>query len=128
MWASNSLVVKRQSLTGAICLSLSGEVDLANASELLAHFKAVVQAEDNLIVDMSGLRYLDSSGIKALLNAYQQFTQIKRRMVLAAAAPWVHRILTITGLDQLMPMFPTVEEALSNIRLGHDSPLPLAGS
>ena len=128
MRPSSNLIVTRQSLTGAICLSISGELDLANVWELRAHFKAVVQAEDNLIVDMSGLQYLESSGIKALLNAYQHLTQINRRMVLAAAAPRVHRILTIMALDQLMPIFLTVEEALGNIRLVHDSHLPLAGS
>jgi anti-sigma B factor antagonist len=103
-------------------------VDLANASELQAHLKAVVQAEENLIVDMSNLRYLDSSGIKVLLEAHQQFTQIKRRMVLAAAAVTVQKVLNITGIDQLISMFPTVEEALNNIRLGNDPQLPLAGA
>jgi anti-sigma B factor antagonist len=128
MRPSSSLIVKRQSLTDAICLSVSGEVDLANASELRAHLKAVVEAEEDLVVDMSGLRYLDSSGIKVLLEAHQQITQIKRRIVLAAPAVPVQKVLNITGIDQIIPMFPSVEEALYNIRLGSDPHLPLAGA
>jgi anti-sigma B factor antagonist len=123
-----NLIVQREPRTGAICLLVKGEVDLANASELQAHLNAVVRAEENLIVDMSNLRYLDSSGIKVLLEAHQQFTAIKRRMVLAAAVVTVQKVLNITGIDQLISMFPTVEEALNNIRIGNDPQLPLAGA
>jgi anti-sigma B factor antagonist len=126
--ASSGLIVKRQPLIDAICLSVSGEVDLANAPDLLAHFKAVAQADDNLIVDLSALRYLDSTGIKALLDTYQQFAQAKRQMVLAAATTMVQKVLAITGVDRIVPSFPTVEEALSNIRTHNDPPLALAGS
>src|SRR5579864_6235026 len=66
---SNQLVVRRQELGGAVCLILTGELDLASVATLQAHFKAIAQSEDHVIVDLSGLRYIDSTGAKTLLDA-----------------------------------------------------------
>lgn len=52
-----------------ICLAIVGEVDLANTSELLVHFKAVAANDRHLIVESSGLRYIDSSGIRVLVES-----------------------------------------------------------
>jgi anti-sigma B factor antagonist len=121
-----TLTVKRRSLTGAICVSVSGEVDLANASELLGHLNAVAEADDHLIVDLSGLRYIDSSGIRALVDAHRLFTTVKRQMVLAATMGTVKKVVNIVGVDQMVPMFPTVDGALSALRRSDMLPLPQA--
>ena len=100
-------------LDGIICLSVIGEIDLANAAEFSAQLKIATQSDGRgVILDLRELRYIDSSGIKVLLRAQET----GRKIVLAATVPSVYRILTITGLDQLMLMFPTVEEALRNLR------------
>jgi anti-sigma B factor antagonist len=116
----NGLVVRRQPLDGAICLSLSGEVDLANGSDLRAHFKAVAQNDGNLIVDMSELRYIDSTGIKTVVDAHSTFKQTKRRMVRAAVPPTIQKILNITGVDRLVPVFASIEAALEEF--AYDGP------
>ena len=111
----NGLVVKRQPLTGAVCLSLSGEVDLANASDLRAHLDAVAENDNNLIVDMSELRYIDSSGIKTLVDAHRRLGQAKRKMALAAVTPTVQKILSIVGVDRVVPIFPSIDAAFKNL-------------
>ena len=111
----NGLVVKRQALNGAVCLSLSGEVDLANASDLRAHLKAVARNDTDLVVDMSEIRYIDSSGVKAFLDAHLTFKEAKRRMVLAAVTPTVWKILNILGVDQVVSVFATIEAALNDL-------------
>lgn len=119
MRSFSDLVVRRRPLDdGVVCLSLDGEVDLANASDLRAHLKAVAQNNANLVVDMSKLRHIDSSGIKAILDAHQTFGQVKRRMVLAATTPTVQKTLTILSVDRIVPVFATVEAALSDL-VGH---------
>ena len=114
----NGLVVRRQPLAGAVCLSLTGEVDLANASDLRAHLKAVARNDNNLIVDMSELRYIDSSGIRTLIEAHHTFKQTRRKMVLAAVTPSVQKIFSIVGMDRIMPVFVSIEAALKDLN-GH---------
>ena len=114
--SSNTLVCHREDLDGSATLALSGELDLANVSLLEAHLKAVAQAELNLVVDLSGLRYIDSSGINALLVAHRTFTQIKRRMMLAAPSAMTTKILSITGVNLVVPIFQNVDGALKRFR------------
>jgi anti-anti-sigma factor len=111
----NGLIVRRQPLDGAVCLSLSGEVDLANASDLRAHLKAVAQNDTNLILDMGDLRYMDSSGIQTLVDAHRTFKQTNRQMALASVPPMIQKILNITGVDRLVPVFASIETALKGL-------------
>jgi anti-sigma B factor antagonist len=111
----NGLVVRREPHDGAVCLLLSGEVDLANADDLRAHLDAVAQNDNNLIVDMAELRYIDSSGIKTLMDAHRIFKGTKRQMVLAAVPPTVQRILDIVGVDRMVPVFASIEAALKDL-------------
>jgi len=97
-------------LNGVICLSVAGEIDLANAPEFSAQLKVAMESDGRgLILDLRELWYIDSSGIKSIFNARQS----GRRIVLAGVAPHVKRILTIAGLHELVRMFPTIEEAVS---------------
>ena len=100
-------------LDGIICLSVIGDIDLANAAEFATQLEVATQSDGRgVILDLRELRYIDSSGIKVLLEA----KGTGRGIVLVAVSPLVHRILSILNLDQLMPMFSTVEEALRSLR------------
>jgi anti-sigma B factor antagonist len=112
----DALVCHQQRLEGAVCLSLSGRVDLATIPVLEQHVQSIAQADDNLIVEMSGVRYIDSSGWKALLDAARRFGRRDRWIALVAIPPGILRVLEIVGVARAVPVFPTVEEALRNLR------------
>src|SRR5579864_6729443 len=113
---SNQLVVRRQELGGAVCLILTGELDLASVATLQAQFKAIAQLEDHVIVDMSGLRYIDSTGAKALLDAHRLLSRTGRRIALAAVQPMARRIIDVMGIEKAILVFPTVDDALKSLR------------
>lgn len=114
-WSSH-LTCARRNLDGAVCLALSGELDLASVSELQAQFKDLARTEDDVIVDMSGLDYIDSTGAKTLLDAHRQLSRTGRRIVLAAVQAMARRIIDVMGLGKAIPIFPTVEAALEYLR------------
>ncbi|HKX17338.1 MAG TPA: STAS domain-containing protein [bacterium] len=99
-------------LDGAACLAVSGELDLAGVATFLGYLRRANDAHDNVIVDLSGLLYMDSAGINALLDAQRRFTQTGGRIVLAAPSPRIRRILRIVTLDAVIPIFPTVDDAV----------------
>ncbi len=113
---SNQLECRRVDHEGAVCLVLSGELDLASIATLQAQFKAVAQREDDLVVDMGGLRYIDSSGAKALLDAQRLLARSKRRIVMANVQPMARRIIDVMGIEKAIPIFPTVEAALEDLK------------
>jgi anti-anti-sigma factor len=65
---------------------------------------------------MQGLRYLDSTGVNALLDGHRSLSRENRRMVLVGASAMVRRILSVLSIEKMMPLFSTVEEALRYMR------------
>jgi anti-sigma B factor antagonist len=111
----DGVVCKEQRLANAVCLSVSGELDLASVPSFLGHLGRASEATENVIIDLRGLLYIDSAGINTLLDAHQRFTRAGRRIVLAAPSPMMERILKIVSLEQMVPVFPTVEAALASL-------------
>ena len=99
-------------------MALTGELDLASVSTLQGQLTAAAETELHLILDLSGLRYIDSTGSKAFLDAHRMFARRGRRLVLAAVSPMTFKILNLIGVDKVIPIFPTVDAALRH--LGED--------
>lgn len=119
---SNGLHSTQRYLDGAVVLSISGEVDLANASSLRAQLKAAIETRKHLIVvDLKDLRYIDSCGIHALLDTHHAVARNGCSIALAAVPSMVQRIFKIVGLAQMIPVFPTVETAVESLRRGENA-------
>lgn len=113
---SDALHFAQRHLDGVVVLSVHGEVDLANESSLRAQLRMAIETGAHLIVvDLMDLRYIDSCGIKALLDVHRSFTYDGRSMVLAGAPPMVQRVLDILHLEQVIPVFPRVETAVESL-------------
>lgn len=100
----DGLLKVRQSPEGRrLRLAFDGELDLANAktAERLLQDALVLQAE--VILDLRGLDFLDSSGI-ALLVAAMCGANGGKLTFLPSEALEVQRVLRLTGLDQWMPL------------------------
>jgi|SRR2546423_252561 anti-sigma B factor antagonist len=93
-------------------VAMPAEIDVANADEI---HRALVSAASLgapvLIVDMSGTTFCDSAGVHAIIAAYKQAAAVDTQLRLVA--PAVMRILTLVGVDQLVPLYPTLQAALA---------------
>ena len=99
----------------AIVVSLHGEVDLHSSPDVHQRLLAVAaQAPRLLVVNMSELRFIDSSGVGVLVDVFRRMRTYGGRMALAGAVPRVRSVFEITKLDQFFTMFATEEEALAS--------------
>lgn len=114
--ASNMLHCAQQCLDGVVVVSFSGEVDLANVSSFRVQLDTAAETAENLVLDLRDLRYIDSSGIKALLDVHCALARGGRSILMAAVPPMMRRMLEIVGLKQVIPVFPTVEAAVESLR------------
>jgi anti-anti-sigma factor len=62
-----------------------------------------------VVLDLAAVTFLDSTTINVVLRAHGV---LGPRLRLAALSPFVERVLGITGISDLLPVFPTVGEAL----------------
>ncbi|MGC4804672.1 STAS domain-containing protein [Micromonospora sp. DT233] len=81
-------------------LAVTGEIDLATSGELTAALADALEGPPlaALEVDFSGVRFLDSSGILALLRAHGRAARQGCRLTVTDVQPTVRRVLEITGV------------------------------
>lgn len=95
-------------------ISVPAEIDMANADLVRDDLLSVLnRGPATLIVDMGGTTFCNSSGVNALIRAHRRATACESDMRLVATAPAVRRVLSITGLDHLIEVYPSVAAALS---------------
>jgi anti-anti-sigma factor len=85
-------------------VSLRGEFDLAYATQVERELKRV-EATDarSIILDLSGLTFVDSTGIRLILEAQARSQQDAKRLVLLRAPQMVQRVFMIAGVEQMLP-------------------------
>ena len=99
-------------------VELSGEADVTNSDQLRDLLDAEVAKEPgHLIIDLSGLRFMDSSGLHALLRANRGLDRQGGVLSLVAPQEAVARMLRLTAADRLIPVYATVEEATASLGL-----------
>lgn len=84
-------------------VALVGDVDTVTCAEVVALLVEAVDrsSSDVVLVDVSGVTFLDSSGLGALVAARNHATGSGKRIVLVEVPPRVLTVLNITGLDQV---------------------------
>src|ERR1700759_596449 len=94
---------------------LAGEVDATNSDELYGVLESVVTQQPRLlIVDMSELSFMDSTGLRMLLRSTRALDQQGGVLALAAPQIAVARVLQLTRADQLIPVYDSVAAAIAD--------------
>ena len=97
---------------------VSGEVDMSHEEELRRELRAAVEADaKGVVVDLTECEFIDSTGIRALLLSrdQQQSEGAFGRLAVAASSEQILRILSVMGIEKVIPIRPTVEEAAAEL-------------
>ena len=94
-------------------LTISGRLALGTEVERLdaAVNELLKKGQKKLVFDISGLEYCDSSGVGMLVSSLTKVRKAGGELKMAGANQRIQRILKMTGVDALMPMFASVTEA-----------------
>jgi anti-sigma B factor antagonist len=93
-------------------IALSGEADVTNSDQLRDLLDAeVAKQPGHLIVDLSGLGFMDSSALHALLRANRALDRAGGVLSLVAPQEPVARVLSLTAADRLVPVYTSLAEA-----------------
>jgi len=93
-------------------VDLEGAIDLYNSHSLRTKLFEALSATPRLLLNMSGIRYIDSSGIATLIEVLKQARTLQKDFVLFAMATAVHDVLKLTNLLGVFRAFDTEEHAL----------------
>lgn len=107
------LEIDLRPVEAAVVVELDGELDLASAPDLRARLLELVNKRPELVVlDLSKLSFVDSTGISLFVVAHQRFAESGIPFRLAGATPAVRRLLEITKLDELFSLYDAPDAAL----------------
>jgi anti-anti-sigma factor len=87
---------------GGVVVALSGELDLAGERELEAALEAAHESGAPLTIDLSGLEFIDSSGLRVLVKHHNRATTDGFTYRLIPGPPQVHRTFVLCGLDRTL--------------------------
>ena len=98
---------------GARILSFRGDLDFYGAPELAPLIsEAARRGHHRVVIDLTDVGYVDSTGLAVLLNAKRRLTRLRGRMVIASDQESLLRLIHITRLGEDLDVRPSVEEAL----------------
>ncbi len=97
---------------GAIVIAFEGDIDLECSAEVRSLLLDCVSREPVVVVDMSGVDVIDSSGVATFLEANQNARKKEGTFVLAAVGETVLRVLKLARLDGLLTLADSVAEGL----------------
>lgn len=93
-------------------VELAGEADVTNSDALREVLEAeVAKQPGTLIIDLSGLRFMDSSALHVVLRASRAMDRQAGVLALASPREPVAKMLRLTAADQLIPVYASVSEA-----------------
>ena len=95
-------------------LPLEGEIDLHVSPNVTASLRMMIEKKPKqLIVDLSRVTYIDSSGLAALIEGMQNTEEYGGKFALAGLQETIRTIFEIARLDQVFQIFPDVDTALA---------------
>jgi anti-sigma B factor antagonist len=109
--------ITRRSESGIPVLGLSGRLNQASADALHAAAMEIAgdEAHRALVIDMGGVDFIASVGIRSLIRPSQSLAMRGGRLAVANLNPQIGDFFKLTGLDQMFRVYPTVAEAVRDI-------------
>ena len=100
---------------GWTVLAVAGEVDAYTAPQLRERLAGLAaDGRSRVIVDLSGVEFIDSSALGALVAGMRQFEGQGSLMVLCCAQPRILKVLEIAGLTKVFTVYDDLETALAS--------------
>ncbi len=108
------LSVSTRDEAGRTIVAATGEVDVYTAPVLDEALSGVVSGgATRVVVDLSGVDFLDSTGLSVLVKALKRVRDADGSLDVVVTAERVAKVFRITGLDQVIPVHPSLADALA---------------
>ncbi len=103
-------------------IAVTGEIHVSTAPEFSRRLNsAIARGKTAVVLDLTGVEFIDSTGLSVLLNGLRRVTRQRGRMAIVCTNPTVLRLFEITRLDSTFDIHATLEDALETARGGYAS-------
>ena len=96
---------------------ITGDIDLESSPKLREFLKPLSSKKTPLLLlDFSGVNYIDSSGLATLIEYFQAVQGFKGKLALASLSPRVKNVFEIVRLEQIFSLHPDIPSALAALK------------
>ena len=101
---------------GTHVIKVSGEIHVSTAPRFAQRLQQSIDSGNRRIVlDLSSVEFIDSTGLSVLLNGLRRVTQLHGRLALVCSNPTVLRLFQITSLDDTFDIFADRPTAVAHV-------------
>jgi anti-anti-sigma factor len=93
---------------GRLVVAATGELDIATVDQVRAELAARAPGK-GVVLDLSGVQFLDTSGIQVAVETWRASRDEGFELRIVRAAPQVHRVFVLAGLDEVLPFADELE-------------------
>ena len=101
---------------GAMVIETEGRIDSGNAQAFCDQLDSAIKTTGQaIVIDMAGLVYISSAGLRAILQAMRKMERQNVRLALCSLSDDVRDVFHTSGFDQLIEIRQTREDALAAV-------------
>jgi len=97
-------------------IQMTGEIDGSNAAEAQSRVMTFIKPGATLLLDMGGVTFMSSAGLRMLLSTYRSITSNDGRIVLVGLSEDIQDTMSATGFLSYFVCQPTVDDALGVLK------------
>lgn len=98
-------------------VDLSGDIDAYTCSKLRETIVGLLnEGESRVVIGMANVGYIDSSGLGTLVGGLRRACEQNGALAISGANPQIQKVLMITGLNKVFPLYDTEIEAVKSIK------------
>lgn len=103
-------------IAGAVVVEVIGELDVGHATELSEYLTGVFKKfPRKVVLDLEGVGYMASSGLAMLVSALKKSRETRVLFGICGLSTVVRHSLEVTSLNEILPIYGDVNEALRNL-------------
>jgi anti-sigma B factor antagonist len=120
------VIIDKKRVNDMVLLSVEGIIKLGQSAEFLEQSlqRTLEKDEGHVLIDLSKINYIDSTGIGELVGYIGKFAERGRRLILVSPSERIRKLLKVAQIDGFFPTYDTLDLALA----GERSPVPEQGA
>ncbi|GAB6887353.1 STAS domain-containing protein [Desulfothermus okinawensis JCM 13304] len=109
--------LQRVEKEGFIIVMVNGRLDANTASKYESECLSYLDnGDDKVIVDLHGLEYISSAGLRSILTIGKKIKSIGGKYVFCNLQPMVAKVFKISGFNSIFPVYETLEDAIEEVK------------
>jgi anti-sigma B factor antagonist len=105
-----------QTIDNITIVTITGELDAATSPVAQQQILPLATAGSRILLDLSGVPYMSSAGLRMLLSTYRQLSSSGGRIVLVGVAEEIQDTMSVTGFINFFTIYSTAEEGIAALQ------------